>query len=73
MTGILSKFELDFLRGEIQLDKRAVRNARYRIKSKINGLSQLLPLLTEKGILADEHHSSQAKVSLNEDANNLIK
>ncbi|MEW6604416.1 MAG: hypothetical protein AB1351_06965 [Thermoproteota archaeon] len=63
----------EILAEKVQLDDRAARNARYRIKTKIDNLRQLLPLLTEKGILTEELRSLQTNVSANEDKSNLIK
>ena len=48
MAGILSKFELDFLRGKVQLDEKAAYNVRYRLKKKLKDLAYLeLPLLLD--------------------------
>jgi len=48
MTGILSKFELDFLSGKVQLDEKAAYNVRYRLKKKLKDLAYLeLPLLID--------------------------
>lgn len=48
MTGVLSKFELDYLSGKVQLKGKDAVNARYRIKKKIKHLVYLeLPLLLD--------------------------
>ncbi|HEX7033208.1 MAG TPA: hypothetical protein VF172_09430 [Nitrososphaera sp.] len=41
MAGILSKFELDFLSDEVQLDENATCSVRYRLKKKLKGLAYL--------------------------------
>jgi hypothetical protein len=48
MTGMLSKFELDYLGGKIQLDEKATSNLRDRLKKKLKELAYLeLPLIID--------------------------
>jgi hypothetical protein len=48
MTGMLSKFELDYLGGKIQLDDKATSNVGYRLKKKLKELGYLeLPLIID--------------------------
>jgi hypothetical protein len=48
MTDMLSKFELDYLGGKIQLDEKATSNMRYRLKKKLKELAYLeLPLIID--------------------------
>jgi len=53
VTGILSKYELDYLTGKVQLDGKEAINARYRIKKKVESLQQLIPLLEKHGFSID--------------------
>lgn len=48
MTGMLSKFELEYLGGKIQLDEKATSNLRYCLKKKLKELAYLeLPLIID--------------------------
>jgi hypothetical protein len=48
MIGMLSKFELDYLGGKIQLDEKATSNVRYRLKKNLKELAYLeLPLIID--------------------------
>ncbi len=62
MTGILSNFELDYLRGKVQLDEKAAYNMRYFLKRKLKDLAYLeLPLLIDY-----ERRSSTSVMKKNE-------
>lgn len=48
MIGMLSKFELEYLGGKIQLDEKATSNLRYCLKKKLKELAYLeLPLIID--------------------------
>jgi hypothetical protein len=55
---MLSRYELDFLAGKVQLEGRDAINARYRIKKKIKSRRQLIPLLQKQDYLDNQLETS---------------
>lgn len=59
MTGILSRYELEYLNGKLELNGKRAANARFRINRKLKDFFYLeLPLLENSGYLDSSRRKS---------------